>query len=60
MLDKELLDMLICPKCKGSIKLSRDSEYIICYNCHLAYKLDNNMPIMLIDNAVDSKSVEKE
>ncbi len=60
MLDKELLDMLICPKCKGSIKLSRDSEYIICDNCHLAYKLDNNMPIMLIDNAVDSKSVEKE
>ena len=60
MLDKELLDMLICPKCKGSIKLSHDSEYIICDNCHLAYKLDNNMPIMLIDNAVDSKSVEKE
>lgn len=60
MLDSELFNILICPKCKGEIRLSKNQEYIICDNCHLAYKIDNNMPIMLIDSAVNSCDIEKE
>ena len=55
MIDKELLDILICPKCKGNIKLHSNEKYIICTNCDLAYYIDENMPIMLIDK--DRKSV---
>ena len=44
MIDKELLDILICPKCKGNIKLHSNEKYIICTNCDLAYYIDENMP----------------
>lgn len=60
MLNQDLLDILICPKCKGEIRLSSYNDYIICDKCSLAYKLDNDMPIMLIDNAVNSKEIEKD
>lgn len=60
MLNQDLLDILICPKCKGEIRLSPNNDYIICDKCSLAYKLDNDMPIMLIDNAVNSKEIEKD
>ena len=60
MLNQDLLDILICPKCKGEIRLSSNNDYIICDQCSLAYKLDNDMPIMLIDNAVNSKEIEKD
>lgn len=60
MLNQDLLDILICPKCKGEIRLSSNNDYMICDKCSLAYKLDNDMPIMLIDNAVNCKEIEKD
>ena len=60
MLNQDLLDILFCPKCKGEIRLSSNNDYIICDKCSLAYKLDNDMPIMLIDNAVNCKEIEKD
>ena len=30
MVDKELLDILVCPKCKGNIKIHSNEKYIIC------------------------------
>ena len=59
MIDKELLDILICPKCKGNIKLHSNEKYIICTNWDLAYDIDENMPIMLIDKAVSIEEAEK-
>lgn len=60
MLNQDLIDILICPKCKGEIRISSKNNYIICDKCSLAYKLDNDMPIMLIDSAVNSKEIEKD
>ncbi len=59
MIDKELLDILICPKCKGDIKLHSNEKYIICENCNLAYYIDENMPVMLIDKAVTIEEADK-
>lgn len=60
MIDKELLDILICPKCKGNIKLHNNEKYIICEKCGLAYYIDENMPIMLIDKAVTIEEANKD
>ena len=46
MIDKELLDILVCPKCKGDIKLHNNEKYIICEKCGLAYYIDENMRIL--------------
>ena len=51
MIDKQLLDVLACPKCKADVKL--DGERIICQNpqCGLRYPIRDGIPVMLIDQA---------
>lgn len=47
MIDKELLDILACPACKGDVKL--DGEKIVCTKCGLRYPIKDGIPVMLID-----------
>lgn len=58
MIDKELLDILICPKCKGTVKLHNDKEYLICEKCNLAYIISEDVPIMLIDKAINIEEIK--
>lgn len=50
-IDKELLEILACPKCRGDIRLSKDEKYIVCDNCKLLYEIREDIPVMLIDEA---------
>ena len=50
-LDKELLDILACPKCKGDIKLTEKKDGLICEACRLKYPIRDDIPVMLIDEA---------
>ncbi len=50
-LSKELLDILACPKCKGPVELDRDGKALICQACKLSYRVENDIPVMLIDEA---------
>jgi len=51
MLDKELLDILVCPACKGELEYDRENEKLICHACKLRYAIKDDIPIMLIDEA---------
>ncbi len=51
--DKELLDILACPKCKGKLVLENDQSGLICNACMLKYKIEDEIPVMLIDEAID-------
>ncbi|MCH7678154.1 Trm112 family protein [candidate division KSB1 bacterium] len=51
MLDKELLDILACPKCKGDLDYDKENQKLICNNCRLKYDIKDDIPIMLIDEA---------
>jgi len=55
VISKELLNILACPKCKGDIYLTEDETGLICDNCRLMYKIEDDIPIMLIDEAVKLK-----
>jgi uncharacterized protein YbaR (Trm112 family) len=48
-IDKQLLDVLACPKCKAEVKV--EGEKLICQNpqCGLRYPIRNGIPVMLID-----------
>ncbi len=48
---KELLEILVCPKCKGEIKLNEQEDGLICEACKLLYEIKEDIPIMLIDEA---------
>jgi len=50
-IDKELLDILVCPQCKGDIYLNENKDGLICDKCKLMYEIKDDIPIMLIDEA---------
>jgi uncharacterized protein YbaR (Trm112 family) len=50
-LSKELLDILVCPQCKGDIELTDQQDGLICHTCKLLYPIKNDIPVMLIDEA---------
>jgi uncharacterized protein YbaR (Trm112 family) len=51
MLDKELLDILACPKCKGELEYKEVKEQLICQSCRLIYRIEDDIPVMLINEA---------
>jgi hypothetical protein len=53
MLDEKLLEIIACPKCKGELEYT--GEELICHSCSLAYPIRNDVPIMLIDEARNTK-----
>lgn len=50
-MDKKLLDILACPKCKGDLEYDEKNQKLICQKCKLAYPIKNDIPVMLIDEA---------
>jgi hypothetical protein len=49
MIDKELLDILACPDCKGLVEEKDDK--IICKKCGRKYSVRDGIPVMLIDES---------
>jgi len=48
----DLLQILVCPKCKGKLEhRSAPSEELVCHACRLRYAVEDDIPIMLIDEA---------
>jgi tetraacyldisaccharide 4'-kinase len=50
-LSKELLDILVCPKCKGDLILMDESNWLACRACRLKYPVKDDIPVMLVDEA---------
>ena len=50
-MNKDLLDILVCPKSGGKLVLDEANNELICEESKLAYPIKNGIPIMLIDNA---------
>ncbi len=47
----ELLQILVCPKCKGELEYRTSPEALICAACRLVYSVEDGIPIMLIEEA---------
>ena len=48
---KELLEILVCPKCKGDVTLTENEDGLVCHACALKYEIRDDIPIMLIEEA---------
>lgn len=53
MIDKQLLDILVCPACRGDVKLK--GERIVCCQCGRRYPIRDGVPVMLVDEAEASE-----
>ena len=51
MLDKKLLEILFCPKCKGDLFQDEENQKLICESFRLKYPIKDDIPVMLIDEA---------
>ena len=48
----ELRALLVCPKCKGALEyVTAPQEQLRCAAYRLAYAVEDDIPIMLIDEA---------
>jgi len=61
VIDKDLLDILVCPSCREPVRLT-DPEAgddaqarLVCTGCGLRYPVKDDIPIMLIDEAQGAK-----
>jgi len=50
-LNKALLDILVCPQCKGDLQLEEDESGLRCEACRLRYAIRDDIPIMLVEEA---------
>lgn len=50
-MDKKLLDILVCPVCKGALIYNKTKQELICKLDRLAYPIRDDIPVMLKDEA---------
>jgi len=50
-MDPKLLDILVCPLCKGPLHYKKSDKELICKACRLAYPIRDDIPVMLEDEA---------
>ncbi|HZX32564.1 MAG TPA: Trm112 family protein [Rhodocyclaceae bacterium] len=50
-MDARLLDILVCPVCKGNLEYRKSEQELVCKPCKLAYPIRDDIPIMLEEEA---------
>ena len=50
-MDKKLLDILVCPVCKGPLVYRREAGELVCKADRLAYPIKDDIPVMLEEEA---------
>lgn len=50
-MDARLLEILVCPICKGPLTYDRCQQELICQADKLAYPIRDGIPVMLVDEA---------
>jgi uncharacterized protein YbaR (Trm112 family) len=50
-MDKKLLDILVCPVCKGPLVYRKAEQELVCKADRLAYPIRDDIPVMLEDEA---------
>jgi uncharacterized protein YbaR (Trm112 family) len=50
-MDAKLLEILVCPLCKGPLVYKKAVQELICKPCRLAYPVKDDIPVMLEEEA---------
>ena len=50
-LSPELLELLVCPRCHGDLAVEEEPEALRCDACRLRFRVDDGVPVMLLDEA---------
>lgn len=61
-MNKELLQLLACPRCRGELELKESNGQatgLACASCALLYPIRDDIPVMLVEEALPLASAEK-
>ena len=58
-MDAKLLDILVCPLCKGPLLYRKAEKELICKACRLAYPIKDDIPVMLEEDARKLRAEEE-
>ena len=58
-MDKKLLDILVCPVCKGELVYDKKNLELICKLDRLAYPIRDDIPVMLVEEARELEATEE-
>ncbi|MFA7282265.1 MAG: Trm112 family protein [Sterolibacterium sp.] len=50
-MDARLLEILVCPICKGPLDYRKALSELVCKPCRLAYRVKDDIPVMLEEEA---------
>ncbi|HYE34925.1 Trm112 family protein [Methylocaldum sp.] len=50
-MDRKLLEILVCPVCKGELIFKKEQQELICKADRLAYPIRDDIPVMLENEA---------
>lgn len=50
-MDARLLEILVCPVCKGPLDFRKANQELVCKACRLAYPVRDDIPVMLEEEA---------
>jgi uncharacterized protein YbaR (Trm112 family) len=50
-LNRALIEILACPKCKGPVELRADESAFLCRTCKLIYAVEDDIPNFIIEEA---------
>ena len=59
MMDKKLLDILVCPVSKAPVEWDKEKNELICRSSGLAYPIRDGIPVMLETQARTLTSAER-
>ena len=51
-MDSKLLEILVCPLCKGPLAWRKDANELVCKADRLAYPVKDGIPVMIIEEAI--------
>lgn len=58
-LEKALLDILVCPACKGELSTTPEKDGLICEPCQIVFPIKDGIPVMLMDEAVSIENWQR-
>ena len=58
-MDARLLEILVCPVCKGPLDNRKAQSELVCKACRLAYPVKDDIPVMLEDEARPLAALEE-
>jgi len=51
-INKNLLEIICCPICKGSLKEEKNGKFLVCEACKIKYPIKEGIPVLIAEEGI--------